>query len=78
MNLKLADRIVNEAIHWSWAWVVGNADTFGMMRDEMLAFWRRNEHMTPHNRYPYPAVRSSAGTLPAVEAPAPAVARAAR
>jgi hypothetical protein len=49
-----------------------------MTRDEMLAFWRRNDHMTPHNRCPHPAVRSGAGTLPAVEAPAPAVARAGR
>jgi len=63
MNLKLADRIVNEAIYRSWAWVVGNAGDFGLSRDEMLAFWRRNDHMTPHNRCPYPPAAGKAGSL---------------
>ncbi len=67
MNLKQADAIVNEAIYRSWAWVVGNARDFGMSRDEMLAFWRRNDHMTPNNRCPYPPAAGKAGLTPSVE-----------
>jgi|GEM_PF-7079929 hypothetical protein len=64
MNLKLADRIVNEAIYRSWAWVVGNARDFGLSRDEMVAFWRRNDHMTPNNRCPFPLAAGKAGLAP--------------
>jgi hypothetical protein len=69
MNIGLADRIVTEARYRSWAWVVGNAADYGMTRSEMLAFWRRNDHMTPHNPYPVEALKG--GARPAVEPASP-------
>jgi hypothetical protein len=72
MNLKQADAIVSEAIYRSWAWVVGNADSYGMTRDEMLAFWRRNDHMTPNNRCPFPLAAGGAGLVPPGEPATPA------
>jgi hypothetical protein len=64
MTLKDADEIVAEARYRSWAWVVGNAADYGMTRSEMLAFWRRNDHMTPNNRCPFPLAAGKTGLVP--------------
>lgn len=47
MTLKDADEIIGEAKLFGWGWVVMNAECYGLTSSEMLAFWRRNQHMTP-------------------------------
>jgi hypothetical protein len=65
MTLKEADEIIREARLAGWPWLVRNANCYGLAPEEMLEFWRRNQHMTPRHRYPYGRPPAEAGEMPA-------------